>query len=130
MNSFLDNINSVLDGLGIGSKKRAIHVQFSNPSLNQEVFLQRIDGQHTLNEGVKAELICLSTNATISLKEFIGCQVAVDQVTENGTLFRTTGIITEAAQGQSDGSLTLYKLNLEDATTLWHKRRNSRVFMN
>ena len=130
MNSFLDNINSVLDGLGIGSKKRAIHVQFSNPSLNQEVFLQRIDGQHTLNVGVKAELICLSTNATISLKEFIGCQVAVDQVTENGTLFRTTGIITEAAQGQSDGSLTLYKLNLEDATTLWHKRRNSRVFMN
>ena len=130
MNSFLDNINSVLDGLGIGSKKRAIHVQFSNPSLNQEVFLQRIDGQHTLNVGVKAELICLSTNATISLKEFIGSQVAVDQVTENGTLFRTTGVITEAAQGQSDGSLTLYKLNLEDATTLWHKRRNSRVFMN
>ena len=100
MNSFLDNINSVLDGLGIGSKKRAIHVQFSNPSLNQEDFLQRIDGQHTLNEGVKAELICLSTNATISLKEFIGSQVAVDQVTENGTLFRTTGVITEAAQGQ------------------------------
>ncbi|RKG42166.1 hypothetical protein D7V68_17565, partial [Acinetobacter cumulans] len=45
-------------------------------------------------------------------------------------LFRTTGIITEATQGQSDGSLTLYKLSLEDATSLWHKRRNSRVFMN
>ena len=130
MNSFLDNINSVLDGLGIGSKKRAIHVQFSNPSLNQEVFLQRIDGQHTLNVGVKAELICLSTNATISLKEFIGCQVSVDQVTDNGQLFRTTGIITEAAQGQSDGSLTIYKLTMQDATSLWHKRRNSRVFMN
>ncbi|MBP5992368.1 MAG: type VI secretion system tip protein VgrG [Acinetobacter sp.] len=126
----LANIFSAIEKLGLTAQKRAIHVQFSNPSLNQEVFLQRIDGQHTLNEGVKAELICLSTNATISLKEFIGCQVAVDQVTENGTLFRTTGIITEAAQGQSDGSLTLYKLNLEDATTLWHKRRNSRVFMN
>ena len=126
----LANIFSAIEKLGLTAQKRAIHVQFSNPSLNQEVFLQRIDGQHTLNEGVKAELICLSTNATISLKAFIGCQVAVDQVTENGTLFRTTGIITEAAQGQSDGSLTLYKLNLEDATTLWHKRRNSRVFMN
>ena len=126
----LANIFSAIEKLGLTAQKRAIHVQFSNPSLNQEVFLQRIDGQHTLNEGVKAELICLSTNATISLKEFIGSQVAVDQVTENGTLFRTTGVITEAAQGQSDGSLTLYKLNLEDATTLWHKRRNSRVFMN
>ena len=65
-----------------------------------------------------------------SLKQFIGCQVAVDQVTDQGQLFRTTGIITEASQGQSDGSLTLYKLRLQDPTALWHKRRNSRVFMN
>ena len=64
----LANIFSAIEKLGLTAQKRAIHVQFSNPSLNQEVFLQRIDGQHTLNEGVKAELICLSTNATISLK--------------------------------------------------------------
>ena len=130
MNSFLSNIYNVLEQLGLSAQKRAIHVQFSNPALNTEVFLQRIDGQHALNEGMEAELICLSTNATISLKQFIGCQVAVDQVTDKGTLFRTTGIITEAAQGQSDGSLTLYKLTLSDPTALWHKRRNSRVFMN
>ena len=124
------NIFSALEQLGLSAQKRAIHVQFSNPALNTEVFLQRIDGQHILNQGSTAELICLSTNATISLKQFIGCQVAVDQVTDKGTLFRTTGIITEAAQGQSDGSLTLYKLTMQDATALWHKRRNSRVFMN
>ncbi len=47
----------------------------------------------------------------IPLKQFIGVQVAVDQVTDQGKLFRTTGIITEATQGQSDGSLTLYKLH-------------------
>ncbi|NHB58776.1 type VI secretion system tip protein VgrG [Acinetobacter sp. 194] len=126
----LANIFSALEQLGLTAQKRAIHVQFSNSNLNSQVFLQRIDGQHALNEGLKAELICLSTNATISLKEFIGSQVAIDQVTDNGKLFRTTGIITEAAQGQSDGSLTLYKLTLEDPTSLWHKRRNSRVFMN
>ncbi|NHB59560.1 type VI secretion system tip protein VgrG [Acinetobacter sp. 194] len=126
----LANIFSALEQLGLTAQKRAIHVQFSNSNLNSQVFLQRIDGQHALNEGLKAELICLSTNAQISLKEFIGSQVAVDQVTDNGKLFRTTGIITEAAQGQSDGSLTLYKLTLEDPTSLWHKRRNSRVFMN
>ncbi|BAP67460.1 VgrG protein [Acinetobacter baumannii] len=77
-----------------------------------------------------AELICLSTNAHIPLKTFIGVQVAVDQVTDRGSFFRTTGIITGASQGQSDGALTLYKLAISDPTYLWHKRRNSRVFMN
>ncbi len=71
-----------------------------------------------------------STSATLELKQFIGTQAAIDQVTDAGQLFRITGIITEAFQGQSDGALTLYKLTLEDATALWHKRRNSRVFMN
>ncbi|WP_064203755.1 type VI secretion system Vgr family protein, partial [Acinetobacter baumannii] len=85
---------------------------------------------HYLNQGTTAELICLSTNAHISLKTFIGVQVAVDQVTDRGSLFRTTGIITGASQGQSDGALTLYKLTISDPTYLWHKRRNSRVFMN
>ncbi|WP_171457619.1 type VI secretion system Vgr family protein [Acinetobacter wuhouensis] len=124
------NIFSALEQLGLTAQKRAIHIQFTNTDLNQHVYLQRIDGQHALNQGVSTELICLSTSATIPLKQFIGTQVAIDQVTDQGQLFRTTGIITEAAQGQSDGSLTIYKLKLQDATSLWHKRRNSRVFMN
>ncbi|ERP94591.1 hypothetical protein Q674_07495, partial [Acinetobacter sp. COS3] len=126
----LNNIFRALDQLGITPQKRAIHIQFSNPILNAQVFLQRIDGQHEINKGIRAELICLSTDATIPLKQFIGSKVAVDQVTDSGQLFRTTGIITQALQGQSDGSLSLYKLTLEDPTTLWKKRRNSRVFMN
>jgi len=126
----LNNIFQALDSFGLTAQKRALHILFSNPDLNTQVFLQRIDGLHQINQGVRAELICLSTHAAIPLKQFIGCQVAVDQVTDTGTLFRTTGIITEAQQGQSDGSLTLYKLVLQDPTALWHKRRNSRVFMN
>jgi len=43
---------------------------------------------------------------------------------------RITGIITQASQLQSDGAFTVYRLVLQDATALWHKRRNSRVFMN
>ncbi|MFV5362074.1 type VI secretion system Vgr family protein [Acinetobacter oleivorans] len=124
------NIFNVLEKIGLSAQKRAIHVQFSNELLNNQVFLQRIEGQHQLNGGVEAELICLSTSAQIALKQFIGVQVAVDQVTDSGQLFRTTGIVTEASYGQSDGALTLYKLTLKDATNLWHKRRNSRVFMN
>ncbi|AMW78935.1 type VI secretion system protein [Acinetobacter sp. TGL-Y2] len=126
----LNNIFAILDKLGFGTQKRAISIQFSNSELNTQIMLQRIDGYHAINDGLSAELICLSTNPYIELKQFIGCQVAVDQVTDTGKLFRTTGIITGASQGQSDGAFSLYRLTLQDATALWHKRRNSRVFMN
>ncbi|WP_151753693.1 type VI secretion system Vgr family protein [Acinetobacter soli] len=126
----LSNMNGVLEQLGLGALKRAVHVQFSHAALNAQVFLQRIEGKHALNDGLSVELICLSTNAHIALKQFIGCRVAVDQVTDSGALARTSGIITRATQGQSDGALTIYTLTLQDPTALWHKRRNSRVFIN
>jgi len=124
-----NNIQSALERLGLSAQKRAIHIQFSNAALNQQLYLQRIDGEHGLNQGVQAELLCLSTNAHIPLKQFIGSQVAVDSITDRGQFFRTTGLITGAEQGQSDGALTIYKLQLQDPTALWKHRRNSRVFM-
>ena len=126
----LNTIHAVIEGMGLSLQKRALHLYFSNELLNPQVFIQRIEGQHRINHGFKAELICLSTNAYIPLKQFIGGRVAVDQVTDLGELSRITGIITGASQGQSDGALTLYKITIEDASALWHKRRNSRVFMN
>ncbi|WP_332606208.1 type VI secretion system Vgr family protein [Acinetobacter sp. ESBL14] len=126
----LNNIFNVLDKLGVGTQKRAMSMRFSNTALNTQIMLQRLEGYHGINDGLSVELICLSTNPYIELKQFIGCQVAVDQVTDSGQLFRTTGIITGASQGQSDGALSLYRLTMQDATSLWHKRRNSRVFMN
>lgn len=126
----LNNIFGILEKIGFGAQKRAINVRFSNSELNSQIMLQRIDGYHGINDGLSAELICLSTNPYIELKQFIGCQVAVDQVTDSGQLFRTTGIVTGASQGQSDGAFSLYRLTMQDATSLWHKRRNSRVFMN
>lgn len=77
-----NHIAQVLEQLGFSAQKRALLVQFSHQKLNSEVFLQRIDGQHALNQGLKIELICVSTNALIPLKEFIGTQVAIDQVTD------------------------------------------------
>jgi len=130
INMRLNNIELLLEKIGLTAHKRAIHIQFANQSLNPQIFLQHIEGVHGLNQGLKAELICLSTDATIPLKQFIGSQAAIDTVTDQGQLSRVTGIITQASQGLSDGSLSLYKLTLEDPTALWHKRRNSRVFMN
>ena len=125
-----NNIYAALEQLGLTAQKRAIHVQFSNTSLNNQVFLQRIDGMHSLNEGAHLQLICLSTNSQISLKQFIGCQTAVDIVTDKSELTRVSGIVTQADIGASDGSLTIYRLTVKDSTALWNHRRNSRVFMN
>ncbi|CAG68625.1 conserved hypothetical protein; putative VGR-related protein [Acinetobacter baylyi ADP1] len=119
-----------LERLGLSAQQRALHLTLSDVSLNSQVYLQRIQGQQHLNQGSSAELICFSSYAHLPLKQFIGCQAAVDQVTDTGQLFRSSGIITAATQGQSDGALTLYTLTLQDPTALWHKRRNSRVFMN
>ena len=69
----LDHIFHVLESLGITSQKRALHIQFSNQYLNSQVFLQRIDGEHRINDGLIAELLCLSTNVMIPLKQFITC---------------------------------------------------------
>ncbi|USE83949.1 type VI secretion system Vgr family protein [Acinetobacter tibetensis] len=126
----LNHIYAAFEQLGFTTQKRVLHIQFANALLNQQVYLQRIDGTHGLNQGLTASLICLSTHAFIPLKQFIGCQVAIDQVTDTGQLSRITGIITQAQAGASDGALTLYRLTLEDPTTLWKQRRNSRVFMN
>ncbi|WP_111828208.1 type VI secretion system Vgr family protein [Acinetobacter colistiniresistens] len=124
-----NNIFQALESLGLTAQKRAIHAQFSNTSLNNQVFLQRIDGLHQLNHGIDLQLLCLSTNAVIPLKSFIGSQVAIDIVTDKAELTRISGIITHADIGASDGSLTIYRLGVQDPTALWKHRRNSRVFM-
>ncbi|OBY74358.1 type VI secretion system Vgr family protein [Acinetobacter gyllenbergii] len=125
----LNNIYTALERLGLTAQKRALHIQFSNPIIGAQVLLQRIDGSHEINGESRAELICLSTSHSIALKNFIGLRVAVDQLSDTG-IFRTTGLITAASVGASDGALTVYKLTMQDATALWSKRRNSRVFLN
>ena len=124
-----NNIYVALEQLGLVAKKRAIHLQFSNTTLNDQVFLQRIEGTHQLNQGIQLQLICLSTNSEIPLKQFIGAQVAVDIVNDKSELNRISGIVTQAEAGANDGSLSIYRLKVEDPTALWKHRRNSRVFM-
>ena len=124
---------SVFDTLarwGIDPQQRSIRIYFSDALLNTQVFLQRIDGQHAINEGLNASLLCLSANANIALKQFIGARVCITQRTDQGQWHRTSGIITQATLGKSDGALTAYTLELQDPTALLKQRRNSRVFMN
>ena len=123
---------SVFDALtrwGVDPQQRSIRIQFSDAFLNAQVFLQRIEGQHAINEGLNASLLCLSANAAMALKQFIGTRVSIAQRTDQGQWHRTNGIITQATLGNSDGALTAYTLTLQDPTALLKQRRNSRVFM-
>ncbi len=59
----LKNIYSLMEGFGLSAQKRALHIHFSNEALNSLVFLQRMEGRHQINQGLRAELICLSADA-------------------------------------------------------------------
>lgn len=115
---------------GLTTEKRPLSILFSDQLLNQKVYLQRIDAEQAINSGINAELLCFATDSTIPLKSFIGCLVAVDQRCDDGRIFRLSGIITGAIQGDSDGAITSYLLTLEDPLSLMDKRANNRVFLN
>lgn len=126
----LNTIHQHLNKWGLASRYRTVCAQFSNQKLNDEVFIQSVYGEHHLNQGLRYELLCLSTNDKIALKAFIGTQVAVDVVTDRGQLSRLTGVVTGASQGSSDGALCVYKLIVQDAFALLKQSRNSCVFLN
>ncbi|RKG29061.1 contractile injection system protein, VgrG/Pvc8 family, partial [Acinetobacter rongchengensis] len=71
-----------------------------------------------LNTGIQLQLICLSTDEQIPLKQFIASQAAIDIVTDHSELTRISGIVTQAEIGASDGALTIYRLTVEDPTAL------------
>ena len=76
----LNNIFGILEKIGFSAQKRAINVQFSNEELNSQIMLQRIDGYHGINNGLSAELICLSTNPYIELKQFIDVRLQLTKL--------------------------------------------------
>ena len=119
-----NNIHNILERIGLNAQNRAIHLQLSNQSLSQKIYLQHIEGTHHLNTGIQLQLICLSTDEQIPLKQFIASQAAIDIVTDRSELTRISGIVTQAEIGASDGALTIYRLTVEDPTALWKHRRN------
>lgn len=126
----LNELLGILDKFGLSAEKRPLSALFSSKELNQKLYAQHFSGRSAVNESMRAQLLCFSTDSTIPLKRFIACQVAVDQRTDDGRIFRTTGIITEVVQGASDGALTSYLLTIEDPLSLLNHRKNSRVFLN
>ncbi|SEO62346.1 type VI secretion system secreted protein VgrG [Duganella sp. CF517] len=89
---------------------------------------QRVFGTETLCGGIDYRVLCVSSNATLPLKQLIAVPAALQFVTDQGDLRSVCGIVTEASSGDSDGGLASYQLVLRDALAILEKRINTRVF--
>jgi type VI secretion system secreted protein VgrG len=96
---------------------------------NDDMLLpQRVFGTETLCGGIEYRILCVSSNATLPLKQLIAVPAALQFVTDQGDLRSVCGIVTEASSGDSDGGLASYQLVLRDALAILEKRINTRVF--
>lgn len=109
---------------------RPIRLKLDLPGgMNDDMLLpQRVFGTETLCGGIDYRILCVSSNATLPLKQLIAVPAALQFVTDQGDLRSVCGIVTEASSGDSDGGLASYQLVLRDALAILEKRINTRVF--
>ncbi|MDB5772119.1 MAG: rhs element Vgr family protein [Burkholderia sp.] len=111
---------------------RPIRLRLSHEKgvLDDVLLVKRVVGTETLCGGLEYRLLCVSTNATLPLKDFLALPVELQFVTDRGDLRSVCGIVAQSAAGQSDGGLATYQLVVRDALALMEKRNNTRVFRN
>ena len=107
-----------------------LRLAHQNSVLDDVLLVKRVSGQETLCGGVEYRLLCISTEATLPLKEFIALPVELQFVTDQGKLRSVCGIVAQASAGQSDGGLATYQLVVRDALALMEQRSNTRIFRN
>jgi len=92
------------------------------------LLIQRIDIREDLCGGIEGHLSCISTSTGLPLETFLGQPVTVQLVTDQGELHSICAIVTDAHEGESDGSLATYQLVMRDALSIMEKRVNTRIF--
>ncbi|WP_395404540.1 type VI secretion system Vgr family protein [Pseudoduganella sp. UC29_106] len=114
------------------TEHRPLRLRLSHPTqILEDVLLpQRVYGTESICGGLEYRILCVALDAYLPLKELIALPVAIDFVTDRGSLRSVCGIVTEAAAGDSDGGLASYQLVLRDALAILEKRANTRVFRN
>ncbi len=113
----------------LDTRNRPLRLALDRPQSNVDALLpQRVSGVESVCDGFEFQLLCISENASLPLKELIGLPCELQIVTDRGNLRRLCGIITAAASGQSDGGMGTYKLTMRDALAVMDKNRNTRVF--
>ena len=89
---------------------------------------QELSGDEGISEGFTYTLTCLSADAYLELKQFIGLPVQVSLLTDGGEERALCGLVTRAEFAGSDGGFTRYVLTLQDPFAVLGLRVNSRVF--
>ena len=122
--------HAALDFLRLTTRDRPLSLALAWPDGTRDDVLlpQRFVGKEAVCGGVEYRLLCVADNACLPLKDFIGVPAELRVVTDRGGLRRFSGIVTEAAAGQCDGSLATYHLVVRDALSVMEGRCNTRVF--
>ncbi|WP_281179209.1 contractile injection system protein, VgrG/Pvc8 family, partial [Paraburkholderia oxyphila] len=92
------------------------------------LFIQRLDIHENMCGGIEGRLSCISTTVGVPLELFLGQPVTVQLVTDEGALHSICAIVTDAHEGESDGSLATYQLVIRDALSIMERRINTRIF--
>lgn len=116
----------------LSQANRPIRVRLSHHGgmLDDVLQVKHLDGCESLCGGFEYRLFCVSTNASLPLKELIALPIELQFVTDRGQLRAVCGIVAEVSAGQSDGGLGTYQLIMRDALALMERRINTRVFRN
>ncbi|MFV8580666.1 phage late control D family protein, partial [Ralstonia pseudosolanacearum] len=95
----------------------------------QTLVPQYADIRQGLCAGLQAQVICLSEHPDLPQQDLLGVPVSIQLATDEGVLYPINGVITDIQSGQSDGTLTSYRLMVGDAMSLMRGRRNMRTFI-
>ncbi|CAB3777866.1 hypothetical protein LMG28688_00456 [Paraburkholderia caffeinitolerans] len=105
-----------------------LHWRRSQEDLADLLFIQRLDIREDLCGGIEGHLSCISTTTGAPLHAFLGQPVTIQMVTDQKALHSICAIVTDAQEGESDGSLATYQLVIRDALSIMERRINTRIF--
>ena len=124
------DLAALLEGV-LTQNTRLLELHFAADSgiADNQLLVHRISGFEGVNEGVRYEVECLSSDAFLALKDLEGVPAQVTILTAAGTRREINGVILGVGSEGSDGSLAVYRLLLEPVTAALRLGRTSRVFL-
>ena len=129
MTNYAATLASDLVRYRLDTRKRPLRLLLDRPdSGNDQLLPQRVCGDESVCGGFAFQILCVSENATLPLKAFIGLPCELQIVTDRGNLRRLCGIVTAAASGQGVRGMATYKLTMRDALAVMDGSLNTRMF--
>jgi type VI secretion system secreted protein VgrG len=109
---------------------RLLRLRFGADSglANKELLPERLSGTEQLSACYRYQLSCLSPDAGIELKRYMGQPVEVGLLLSDNTERTISGLVTQTAHAGSDGGFARFELSIEPALALLAQRSNARVF--